>query len=162
MIFLAEAFTRRAVMRQLAKIGYTQGYTYFTWKTHKHELTEYVDELAWGPEKEYFRPNFFPNTPDILEAYLVHGGPAAFYTRFVLAATLSPTYGIYSGYEHYENVPVGRAPRSTWTRRSTSSSSARSTARCCRSSPASTRSGARTRRCSTSPTSPGWRPTTTS
>ncbi|HYI18370.1 MAG TPA: alpha-1,4-glucan--maltose-1-phosphate maltosyltransferase [Solirubrobacteraceae bacterium] len=105
-IFLAEAFTRRAVMRQLAKIGYTQGYTYFTWKTHKHELTEYVDELAWGPEKEYFRPNFFTNTPDILEAYLVNGGPAAFYTRFVLAATLSPTYGIYSGYEHYENVPV--------------------------------------------------------
>jgi starch synthase (maltosyl-transferring) len=105
-IFLAEAFTRRAVMRQLAKIGFTQGYTYFTWKTSKHELQEYVDELAWGPEKEYFRPNFFPNTPDILEAYLVHGGPAAFYTRFVLAATLSPTYGIYSGFEHYENVPV--------------------------------------------------------
>ena len=74
-IFLAEAFTRRAMMRQLAKIGYTQGYTYFTWKTHKHELQEYVNELAWGPEKEYFRPNFFPNTPDILEAYLVHGGP---------------------------------------------------------------------------------------
>jgi starch synthase (maltosyl-transferring) len=105
-IFLAEAFTRRAVMRQLAKVGFTQGYTYFTWKTSRHELTEYVDELAWGPEKEYFRPNFFPNTPDILEAYLVHGGPAAFYTRFVLAATLSPSYGIYSGFEHYENVPV--------------------------------------------------------
>jgi starch synthase (maltosyl-transferring) len=105
-IFLAEAFTRRAMMRQLAKIGYTQGYTYFTWKTSKHELIEYVDELAWGPEREYFRPNFFVNTPDILEAYLVHGGPAAFYTRFVLAATLSPSYGIYSGYEHYENVPV--------------------------------------------------------
>jgi starch synthase (maltosyl-transferring) len=105
-IFLAEAFTRRAMMRQLAKIGYTQGYTYFTWKTSKHELTEYVDELAWGPEREYFRPNFFPNTPDILEEYLVHGGPAAFYTRFVLAATLSPSYGIYSGFEHYENVPV--------------------------------------------------------
>ncbi|MET0685647.1 MAG: alpha-1,4-glucan--maltose-1-phosphate maltosyltransferase, partial [Solirubrobacteraceae bacterium] len=105
-IFLAEAFTRRAMMRQLAKIGFTQGYTYFTWKTSKHELQEYVNELAWGPEKEYFRPNFFPNTPDILEEYLVRGGPAAFYTRFVLAATLSPTYGIYSGFEHYENVPV--------------------------------------------------------
>ena len=105
-IFLAEAFTRRAMMRQLAKIGFTQGYTYFTWKTSRHELIEYFDELAWGPEKEYFRPNFFPNTPDILEAYLVHGGPAAFYTRFVLAATLSPTYGIYSGFEDYENVPV--------------------------------------------------------
>jgi starch synthase (maltosyl-transferring) len=105
-IFLAEAFTKRAMMRQLAKIGFTQGYTYFTWKTSRHELTEYVDELAWGPEKDYFRPNFFANTPDILEAYLVGGGPAAFYTRFVLAATLSPTYGIYSGYEHYENVPL--------------------------------------------------------
>src|SRR5215212_1173484 len=105
-IFLAEAFTRRAMMRQLAKVGFTQGYTYFTWKNSRHELTEYVDELAWGPEKDYFRPNFFANTPDILEAYLVGGGPAAFYTRFVLAATLSPTYGIYSGYEHYENVPL--------------------------------------------------------
>jgi starch synthase (maltosyl-transferring) len=105
-IFLAEAFTRRAMMRQLAKIGYTQGYTYFTWKNSRAELTEYVDELAWGPEKDYFRPNFFANTPDILTEYLVHGGPAAFYTRFVLAATLSPTYGIYSGYEHYENTPL--------------------------------------------------------
>src|SRR4029079_9872714 len=99
-------FTRRAMMRQLAKIGFTQGYTYFTWKNFKHDLTEYVDELAWGPEKEYFRPNFFTNTHVILTGYLVHGGPAAFYTRFVLAATLSPTYGIYSGYEHYENTPL--------------------------------------------------------
>ena len=105
-IFLAEAFTRRAMMRQLAKIGFTQGYTYFTWKNSRHELTEYVDELAWGPEREYFRPNFFTNTPDILNEYLVHGGPAGFYTRFTLAATLSPTYGIYSGYESYENTPV--------------------------------------------------------
>ena len=105
-IFLSEAFTKRAMMRQLAKIGFQQGYTYFTWKNTRHELTEYVDELAWGPEREYFRPNFFTNTHDILNAYLVHGGPAAFYTRFVLAATLSPTYGIYSGYEHYENVPL--------------------------------------------------------
>ena len=105
-IFLSEAFTRRAMMRQLAKIGFTQGYTYFTWKNARHELIEYFDELAWGPEKEYFRPNVFTNTHDILNAYLVHGGPAAFYTRFVLAATLSPTYGIYSGFEDYENVPV--------------------------------------------------------
>ena len=105
-IFFAEAFTRRAMMRQLAKMGFTQGYTYFTWKNSRHELTEYVDELAWGPEKDYFRPNFFPNTPDILNDYLVHGGPAAFYARFVLAATLSPSYGVYSGYEHCENVPV--------------------------------------------------------
>ena len=105
-IFLAEAFTRRAVMRQLAKVGFTQGYTYFTWKNHRPDLTEYVNELAWGPEREYFRPNFFVNTPDILTEYLVNGGPAAFYTRFVLAATLSPSYGVYSGYEAYENVPV--------------------------------------------------------
>jgi starch synthase (maltosyl-transferring) len=105
-IFLAEAFTRRAVMRELAKLGYTQSYTYFTWKNSRWELSEYVNELAWGPEAEYFRPNFFANTPDILHAYLQHGGPPAFVTRLVLAATLSPTYGIYSGYEHFENVPV--------------------------------------------------------
>ena len=80
-IFLAEAFTRRAMMRQLAKIGFTQSYTYFTWKNSRWELTEYVNELAWGPRREYFRPNFFANTPDILNEYLVHGGPAAFYTR---------------------------------------------------------------------------------
>jgi starch synthase (maltosyl-transferring) len=105
-IFLAEAFTRRSVMRELAKLGFTQSYTYFTWKNSRWELTEYVNELAWGPEREYFRPNFFPVTPDILHAYLVHGGPPAFVTRLVLAATLSPSYGIYSGYESFENVPV--------------------------------------------------------
>jgi starch synthase (maltosyl-transferring) len=105
-VFLAEAFTRRSVMRELGKLGFTQSYTYFTWKNSKHELTEYVNELAWGEEKEYFRPNFFPVTPDILHAYLVHGGPPAFVTRLVLAATLAPSYGIYSGYEHFENVPV--------------------------------------------------------
>jgi starch synthase (maltosyl-transferring) len=105
-VFLAESFTRRAVMRELAKLGFTQSYTYFTWKNSRHELQEYVDELAWTEEKEYFRPNFFPATPDILHAYLVHGGPAAFVTRLVLAATLSPSYGIYSGFEHFENVPV--------------------------------------------------------
>ena len=105
-IFLAEAFTRRAVMRELAKLGFTQSYTYFTWKNSRWELTEYVDELAWGPEREYFRPNFFPVTPDILHAYLQHGGPPAFHSRLVLAATLSPSYGIYSGYESFENVPV--------------------------------------------------------
>ena len=105
-VFLAEAFTRRAVMRELGKLGFTQSYTYFTWKNSQHELTEYVNELAWSEEKEYFRPNFFPVTPDILHAYLVHGGPPAFITRLVLAATLAPSYGIYSGYEHFENVPV--------------------------------------------------------
>ena len=105
-IFLAEAFTRRAVMRELAKLGFTQSYTYFTWKTSRYELMEYVNELAHTEEAEYFRPNFFPVTPDILESYLVHGGPGAFHARLILAGTLSPSYGIYSGYEHYENVPV--------------------------------------------------------
>ncbi len=105
-IFLSEAFTRRAVMRELAKLGFTQSYTYFTWKTSRWELMEYVNELAHTGEAEYFRPNFFPVTPDILEAYLVHGGPGAFYARMILAGTLSPSYGIYSGYEHFENVPL--------------------------------------------------------
>ena len=104
-LFLAEAFTRRKVMQQLAKLGFNQSYTYFTWKNWRWELVEYMNELAHGPEREYFRPNFFANTPDILSDYLVQGGPAAFYIRHVLAATLSPTYGIYSGFEHYENVP---------------------------------------------------------
>ena len=105
-VFLAESFTRRAVMRELAKLGFTQSYTYFTWKNSRHEMIEYFNELAWTEEKEYFRPNFFPVTPDILHAYLVHGGPPAFVTRLVLAATLSPSYGIYSGFEQFENVPV--------------------------------------------------------
>jgi starch synthase (maltosyl-transferring) len=105
-IFLAEAFTRRAVMRELGKVGFTQSYTYFTWKNSRWELTEYVNELAWGPEKEYFRPNFFPVTPDILHAYLVHGGPPAFVSRLVLAATLAPSYGLLAGYENFENVAL--------------------------------------------------------
>jgi starch synthase (maltosyl-transferring) len=105
-VFLAEAFTRRAVMRELAKLGFSQSYTYFTWKNSRFDLTEYVSELAYSGEQEYFRPNFFANTPDILHAYLQHGGPAAFEARLVLAATLSPSYGIYSGYEKFENVPV--------------------------------------------------------
>jgi starch synthase (maltosyl-transferring) len=105
-IFLAEAFTKRTVMRHLAKIGFTQSYTYFTWKNSRHELTEYVSELAYSGEQEYFRPNFFANTPDILHAYLVHGGRPAFEARLLLAATLSPSYGIYSGYEQIENAPV--------------------------------------------------------
>jgi starch synthase (maltosyl-transferring) len=105
-VFLAEAFTRRAVMRQLAKLGFSQSYTYFTWKNDRWELTEYVSELAYSGEQDYFRPNFFANTPDILHEYLQHGGEPAFVTRVTLAATLSPSYGIYSGYEHFENVPV--------------------------------------------------------
>ena len=105
-LFLAEAFTRRAVMRQLAKLGFSQSYTYFTWKNSRYELTEYVSELAYGDEREYFRPNFFANTPDILHEYLQDGGRPAFEARLVLAATLSPTYGIYSGFENFENKPA--------------------------------------------------------
>lgn len=104
-IFLAEAFTRPAIMAELAKLGFSQSYSYFTWKNSKAELTEYLTELA-GAHREFFRPNFFTNTPDILHEYLQTGGPAAFEARLVLAATLSPSYGIYSGYEHFENTPV--------------------------------------------------------
>jgi starch synthase (maltosyl-transferring) len=93
-------------MRHLAKVGFTQSYTYFTWKNLRWELTEYVSELAYSGEQEYFRPNFFANTPDILHEYLQRGGRPAFEARLVLAATLSPSYGIYSGFEHFENVPV--------------------------------------------------------
>jgi starch synthase (maltosyl-transferring) len=104
-IFLAEAFTRPAMMQTLGKIGFSQSYTYYTWKNTKWELIEFMQGniLAWAP---YYRPNFFANTPDILHEYLQHGGRAAFEVRFVLAGTLSPTYGIYSGYEHFENVPL--------------------------------------------------------
>ena len=105
-VFLAEAFTRRAVMRHLAKVGFSQSYTYFTWKNSRYELTEYVSELADSGEEEYFRPNFFANTPDILHEYLQRGGRPAFEARLVLAATLSPSYGIYSGFENLENVAV--------------------------------------------------------
>jgi starch synthase (maltosyl-transferring) len=105
-VFLAEAFTRRTVMRHLGKIGFSQSYTYFTWKNARWELIEYVSELAFSGEQEYFRPNFFVNTPDILHAYLQHGGRPAFEARLVLAATLSPSYGIYSGYENIEHTAV--------------------------------------------------------
>lgn len=102
-IFLSEAFTRPKMMRALAKAGFTQSYTYFTWRNFKQELTEYMLELSGSEMKEYFRPNFFTNTPDILPDILQHGGRPAFKFRLVLAATLSPSYGIYSGYELCEN-----------------------------------------------------------
>jgi len=105
-IFLAEAFTRAAMMRQLAKVGFNQSYTYFTWKSSKWELMDYVTELATSGMQEYYRPNFFVNTPDILTEELQHGGPPKFASRLVLGATLSPTYGIYSGFENFERVPV--------------------------------------------------------
>ncbi|MGJ5952473.1 maltotransferase domain-containing protein [Streptomyces neyagawaensis] len=104
-IFLAEAFTRPAMMHTLAATGFQQSYTYFTWRTTKQELTEYATELA-GDAASYMRPNFFVNTPDILHAFLQHGGRPAFELRAVLAATLSPTWGVYAGYELCENTPL--------------------------------------------------------
>ncbi|MCZ7433765.1 alpha-1,4-glucan--maltose-1-phosphate maltosyltransferase [Streptomyces sp. WMMC1477] len=104
-IFLAEAFTRPAMMRALAQIGFQQSYTYFTWRNDKRELTEYLTELS-QETAAYMRPNLFVNTPDILHAYLQHGGRAAFEVRAVLAATLSPTWGVYSGYELCESAAV--------------------------------------------------------
>jgi starch synthase (maltosyl-transferring) len=103
-IFLAEAFTAPAMMTTLAKAGFSQSYTYFTWKNSKADLIDFVAQLLdW---REFYRPNLFANTPDILHAYLQQGGRPAFEARLLLAATISPSYGIYSGYESYENVPV--------------------------------------------------------
>jgi starch synthase (maltosyl-transferring) len=104
-IFLAEAFTKPKMMKALAKAGFTQSYTYFTWRNSKEELTEYLTEITTPPVADYFRGHLWPNTPDILHATLVRGGQPAFQMRLVLAATLSPLYGIYSGYELGENVP---------------------------------------------------------
>jgi len=104
-LFLAEAFTRPAMMATLAKIGFHQSYTYFTWRNSADELTEYLTELS-GSAAPYMRPNFFANTPDILHEYLQHGGPPAFKIRAVLAAMLSPSWGIYAGYELCENTPL--------------------------------------------------------
>ena len=104
MLFLAEAFTRPAMMHQLARIGFTQSYTYFTWRTAKGELEEYGRQLA--STAHYMRPNFFVNTPDILHASLQFGGPPMFKIRAVLAAMMSPTWGVYSGYELFEHVAL--------------------------------------------------------
>ena len=104
-LFLAEAFTRPAMMRTLAKVGFHQSYTYFTWRNDKDELTDHLTELS-RETAHYLRPNLFANTPDILNAYLQNGGRPAFEARAVLAATLSPTWGIYSGFELCENTPA--------------------------------------------------------
>jgi starch synthase (maltosyl-transferring) len=107
-IFLSEAFTRPKVMHRLAKVGFSQSYTYFTWRNTKRELTEYFTELTQGPGREYFRPNAWPNTPDILPEALQYGGRAVFMSRVALAATLAANYGIYGpAYELLE----GRALR---------------------------------------------------
>jgi starch synthase (maltosyl-transferring) len=105
-IFLSEAFTRPKMMRVLAKAGFTQSYTYFTWRNFKGEIEEYLTELTRGPMREYFRGNLFPNTPDINPEFLQKGGRPAFMIRAVLAATLSSVYGIYSGFELCEGTPV--------------------------------------------------------
>lgn len=102
-IFLSEAFTKPAMMHTLAKIGFHQSYSYFTWRNTKNEIVEYLEEIS-GPSAAYMRPNFWPTTHDILTPYMQHGGPAAFAIRAVLAATGSPSWGIYSGYELVENV----------------------------------------------------------
>ncbi len=105
-IFLAEAFTRPKVMHRLAKLGFTQSYTYFAWRNTKHELTEYFTELARSASREYFRPNLWPNTPDILTEYLQYGGRAGFMVRITLAATLGASYGIYGpAFELTEHQP---------------------------------------------------------
>ncbi len=105
MIFLSEAFTRPAMMRCLAMVGFHQSYTYFTWRNLKWEIESYVDELSHATS-DVMRPNLFVNTPDILSDYLQYGGPAAFRVRASLAATAAPTWGVYAGFDLYEHVAV--------------------------------------------------------
>jgi starch synthase (maltosyl-transferring) len=106
LIFLSEAFTRPRIMHRLSKLGFTQSYTYFTWRNTKQELTEYFTELSQDPSREYFRPNCWPNTPDILHEYLQHGGRPAFIVRLVLAGTLAANYGMYGpAFELCEHAP---------------------------------------------------------
>jgi starch synthase (maltosyl-transferring) len=105
-IFLSEAFTRPKVMKGLAKLGFTQSYTYFTWRTQRWEIEQYLNELAGYPEREFFRPNFFVSTPDILPFHLQGGEPWMFKARLALAATLSSNYGIYNGFELLEHEPI--------------------------------------------------------
>jgi starch synthase (maltosyl-transferring) len=105
-IFLSEAFTRPKVMKRLAKLGFTQSYTYFTWRNTKTEITEYLTELTRTEAREYYRPNFFTNTPDINPYFLQSSGPAGFQIRLVLAAMLAGNYGIYNGFEICEGRPI--------------------------------------------------------
>ena len=105
-IFLSEAFTRPKVMKGLAKLGFSQSYTYFTWRTSKNELETYLSEITGHPERDYFRPNFFVTTPDILPVQLQAGQPWMFKSRAALAATLSSNYGIYNGFELLEHEPI--------------------------------------------------------
>jgi len=105
-VFLSEAFTRPKLMRRLAKLGFTQSYTYFTWRTTKAELSAYMSELTQYPVVDYFRPNFFVNTPDINPFHLQSGEPWMFKSRAALAASLSSNYGVYNGFELLEHEPI--------------------------------------------------------
>jgi starch synthase (maltosyl-transferring) len=105
-VWLAEAFTRPRIMERLAEIGFSQSYTFFTWRTTRDELASYAEELAHGPASDYLRPNLWPNTPDVLSGPLRRGGPGAFKMRAALAATLGTSWGVYSGYELIENAPA--------------------------------------------------------
>ncbi len=105
-IFLAEAFTRPKLMKGLAKLGFTQSYTYFTWRTQNGSLSNISIELTGYPERDFYRPNFFVNTPDILPYHLQGGEEWMFKSRVALAATLSSTYGIYNGFELLEHEPI--------------------------------------------------------
>jgi starch synthase (maltosyl-transferring) len=104
-LFLSEAFTNPAMMHALAKIGFHQSYTYFTWRNNRPEVESYLRELSEA-SAHFLRPNFFTNTPDILHEYLQHGGPGAFRIRATLAATGSPSWGVYAGFELYERMAV--------------------------------------------------------
>jgi starch synthase (maltosyl-transferring) len=106
-IFLAEAFTRPKIMSSLGKVGFTQSYTYFTWRVTKQEIIDYMNDLVFGASRNYFRPNFWPNTPDILPFHLQNRGEDSFIFRYALAATLSSNYGVYGpSYEFYENTAL--------------------------------------------------------
>ena len=165
-IFLSEAFTRPKVMHRLAKLGFSQSYTYFTWRNTKHELTEYFTELAHGPGRDYFRPNAWPNTPDILPAALQYGGRAAFMARLALAATLAASYGIYGpAYELLEHAALRRRRRGVPRLREVRASrcgTSRAPTRWPTSSPCSTASAATTRRCRATTACASCRSTTTS
>ena len=147
-VFLSEAFTRPRVMEYLAKAGFSQSYTYFTWRNTKGELERYLTGLTSGPAREYVRPNLFANTPDILHEYLQAGGRSGHQIRLVLAATLAGSYGIYGPLSSSPRLRRCRAPRNTWTRRSTRSVTGGSgdPTRWRPSSPGSTRSAGRIRR----------------
>ena len=105
-VFLAEAFTRPKVMARLAKVGFSQSYTYFTWRNDKAEIQAYLEELADGPSRDFFRPHFFVNTPDINPFFLQDSGRAGFLIRAALAATLSGLWGVYNGFELCEGTPL--------------------------------------------------------